>query len=50
VELVRLQGEVHAQRHPRSDVTVAQVLEQWLEVADRQATTGTVTTTSSVCI
>src|SRR5919107_2871993 len=39
VELTRLQGEVHAQRHPRSDITVAQALAQWLEVADHQATT-----------
>ena len=39
VELVRLQGDVHAQRHPRSDITVDQALAQWLEVADHQATT-----------
>jgi len=39
VELVRLQGEVHAQRHPRSDITVGQALLQWLDVADHQATT-----------
>ncbi len=39
VELVRLQGEVHAQRHPRSDVTVEQALAQWLEVSGHQATT-----------
>jgi hypothetical protein len=39
VELTRLQGEVYAQRQPRSDITVAQALAQWLEVADRQATT-----------
>ena len=39
VELVRLQGEVHAQRHPRSDVTVAEILDQWLEVTSHQATT-----------
>src|SRR5215207_8929791 len=39
VELVRLQGDVHAQRHPRSDITVEQALAQWLEVADHQVTT-----------
>jgi hypothetical protein len=39
VELVRLQGDVHAQRHPRSNITVTEALAQWLEVADHQATT-----------
>jgi integrase len=39
VELTRLQGEVHAQRHPRSDITVGEALAQWLEVADHQTTT-----------
>src|SRR5215207_1834615 len=39
VELVRLQGDVHAQRHPRSDITVGQALAQWLEVTEHQATT-----------
>ena len=39
VELTRLQGEVHARRHPRSDMTVEEALAQWLEVADHQATT-----------
>ncbi|MFL6130376.1 MAG: hypothetical protein ACJ73E_15090 [Mycobacteriales bacterium] len=30
---------MHAQRHPRSDITVGQALAQWLEVADHQVTT-----------
>jgi len=38
VELVRLQDEVHAQRHLRSDITVGQAILQWLDVADHQAT------------
>ncbi|HEX6755447.1 MAG TPA: hypothetical protein VF109_05820, partial [Mycobacteriales bacterium] len=39
VALVRLQGEVHAQRHPRSDITVEQALTQWLEVAEHEVST-----------
>jgi integrase len=39
VALVRLQGDVHAQRHPRSDITVEQALTQWLEVADHEVST-----------
>ena len=35
MELARLQGEVNLQRHPRSDVTVAQLLDQWLEAANQ---------------
>ncbi len=39
VELTRLQNQVDEQRHPRSNVTVAQVIEKWLEVAELEAST-----------
>jgi integrase len=39
VELTRLQNQVDEQRHPRSSVTVAQVIEKWLEVAELEDST-----------
>nr|WP_211212971.1 site-specific integrase [Actinopolyspora mortivallis] len=37
--LTRLQNQVDEKRHPRSNVTVSQVLEQWLEVARHEDST-----------
>jgi len=39
VELTALLGQVDGNRHPRSSVTVAQVVAQWLEVAELADTT-----------
>ena len=39
VELTRLQNQVDEQRHPRSGITVGQVIEKWLDVAELEDTT-----------
>lgn len=39
VELTKLQNQVDEQRHPRSNVTVGQVVEKWLEVAELEDST-----------
>lgn len=39
VALTRLQNQVDERRHPRSNVTVGQVIEQWLEVAQLEDST-----------
>ncbi len=37
--LTRLQGQVDENRHPKSSITVATAVEQWMEVADLEVTT-----------
>ena len=37
--LTRLQGQVDGNRHPKSSITVATAVEQWMEVADLEVTT-----------
>ena len=37
--LTRLQGQVDDNRHPKSSITVATAVEQWMEVADLEVTT-----------
>ena len=37
--LTRLQGQVDENRHPKSAITVATAVEQWMEVADLEVTT-----------
>src|ERR671917_1512595 len=39
VELTKLQAQVDEQRHPRSAVSVGQVIEKWLEVTELQDST-----------
>jgi hypothetical protein len=39
IELTRLQSQVDEQRHPRSAITVGQVVEKWLEVTELEDTT-----------
>lgn len=39
IALTRLQNQVDEKRHPRSKVTVGQVIEQWLEVAEHETST-----------
>ncbi len=39
IELTRLLGQVDEQRHPRSAITVSQVVEKWLDVAELEDTT-----------
>lgn len=37
--LTRLQGQVDESRHPKSSITVATAVEQWIDVADLEVTT-----------
>jgi hypothetical protein len=37
--LTRLQGQVDENRHPKSSITVATAVAQWMEVADLEVTT-----------
>ncbi len=37
--LTKLQRQVDEQKHPKSNITVGQAVEQWLEIADLQTTT-----------
>jgi integrase len=39
VALTRLQNQVDEDRHPKSDLTVRQAIDQWLEVAQLEDTT-----------
>jgi integrase len=39
VELTKLQNQLDEQRHPRSSITVGQVIDKWLEVAKLEDTT-----------
>ncbi len=39
VVLARLQNQVDEDRHPKSDLTVRQAVDQWLEVAQLEDTT-----------
>lgn len=39
IELTKLQSQVDEQRHPRSAITVGQVVEKWLEVTELEDTT-----------
>src|SRR5690242_14871817 len=39
VALTRLQGQVDEQRHPKTNITVGQALDQWLAVAKLEETT-----------
>ncbi|MDT4914309.1 MAG: integrase [Pseudonocardiales bacterium] len=39
VTLTRLMGEIHEERHPKSNISVGQVLDQWLDVATLAETT-----------
>src|SRR3954464_10522055 len=39
VALTRLQNQVNEDRHPKSDLTVRQAIDQWLEVAQLEDTT-----------
>src|SRR5207344_2136098 len=38
-ELTKLQRQVDEDKHPKSDITVAQAIEQWLDVAALEDTT-----------
>jgi integrase len=39
IELTRMQAQVDEDRHPKSDLTVRQAIDQWLEVAELEDTT-----------
>src|SRR5918998_6123267 len=39
IELTKLQSQVDEQRHPRSAITIGQVVEKWLEVTQLEDTT-----------
>jgi hypothetical protein len=45
IMLTRLQARVDEDRHPKSDLTVRQAIEQWLEVASSRTPPGIGTTT-----
>ena len=40
VELTKLLSQVDEDRHPRTNVTIGQVLDMWLEVVELEDTTG----------
>ena len=45
VALTRIQGQVDANKHPKSAITIAEAVEQWLEVVKLGETTRTGTKT-----
>src|SRR2546430_966689 len=39
VTLTRLMSEIHEERHPKTNISVGQAIDQWLDVADLAQTT-----------